>query len=94
MALQDGDGRLLATLAMVTQLGFIMAASILAGFLAGLYLDRYLSTSPVFTIVLLLGGVAGGTIAAYRMIMQSLEEPGGEDQSGRDEDEERTETSP
>ena len=87
---QQADGRMLATLAMVTQLGFIMVACILAGFLLGLYLDRELGTDPVFTIALLLGGVAGGMVAAYRMIMQGIEEAEHE----QDEDEQEGPSGP
>jgi len=75
----EPDGRLLATLAMVTQLGFIMVACIVTGFLLGLFFDRRFGTSPVLTIVLLLAGIAGGGLAAYRMIMQGIKESSRQD---------------
>ena len=68
----EGSGQLLAALAMVTQLGFIMVACILTGFAAGRYLDGLIGTEPVFTIVLLLAGIGGGMTAAYKVIMGAV----------------------
>lgn len=70
----DGDGRILAALAMVTQLGFIMAAAITAGLLGGMWLDAKLGTTPYLLVLCLLIGIAGGTITAYRMIMHAIQE--------------------
>jgi F0F1-type ATP synthase assembly protein I len=74
----DGDGRIVATLALVGQLGFIMVGCVLVGFLGGRHLDRLLDSRPVFTVVLLLGGIAGGMIAVYRLAMKALGEDGHE----------------
>jgi F0F1-type ATP synthase assembly protein I len=75
----DGNGQVLPTLALVGQLGLIMVACVIVGFLAGAYLDRLLHSSPVLTIILLVGGVAGGMVAVYRLVMRASEKsrPGG-----------------
>lgn len=80
----ETDGRVLAALAMVTQLGFIMAAAILFGFLLGWYLDNRFGTEWIFTAVFLLTGIGGGGITVYRMIMASLEESEQEDGPGEE----------
>ncbi len=81
------EAELLAVLALVGQLGFIMAGSILGGLLAGVYLDRWLGSGPVLTIVLLLCGIGGGFVAVYRLVMRAVggetEQEGGRNQTDR-----------
>ena len=55
---------------LISQVGLGMAVSILIAFLIGLFLDRKLGTGPLFTIVGIFGGVAGGFWNAYRLIMR------------------------
>jgi F0F1-type ATP synthase assembly protein I len=69
----DGRGQSMAALALIGQLGFIMVACILGGFLVGMYLDRQLGTSPLVTILALLAGVAGGMVAVYRLVVKSID---------------------
>jgi len=80
----DDTTDVLTTLVLVGQLGFIMVGAILAGFLVGNYLDDWLGTRPVLTIVLLLAGIGGGMAAVYRLVMRSL----ASGQAERDGDEE------
>lgn len=54
---------------LVTQLGLVIIVSILAGVFAGAFLDSKFNTKPCFTIVLLIFGVIGGFMGAYRLIM-------------------------
>ncbi len=63
----------LTVLALVGWLGFVMAASVIAGFLLGLFLDRLLGTSPFLTLALLLAGIGGGMLAVYRVAMRTME---------------------
>ncbi len=65
---RDDLGR---TLAIVSQLGFVVLACILGGFGLGLYLDRLLGTFPVLLIVCLVAGIAGGFWRAYVLIMKA-----------------------
>ena len=69
----NANGHVLVTLALVGQLGIIMVVCILAGFLAGNFLDRRLGTAPVLTVVLLVAGIAGGMVAVYRLVVKSVE---------------------
>ena len=45
--------------------GFEFAGSVVAGVVAGYYLDRYTGTSPLFLLLLTLGGMGG---ALYRLL--------------------------
>ncbi|MBI3786282.1 MAG: AtpZ/AtpI family protein [Deltaproteobacteria bacterium] len=45
--------------------GFEFAGSVVAGVVAGYYLDRYTGTSPLFLLLMTLGGMGG---ALYRLI--------------------------
>jgi len=56
-------------LVMVSQLGLTMVGSIGFCFFVGLYLDRWLSTKGIFTIVFILLGVFGGGVTIYRQII-------------------------
>jgi len=68
----DGNGRTLPTLALVGQLGLIMAACLLGGLFLGVVLDRKLHSTPVLTILLILAGVAAGMMAVYRLVMKTV----------------------
>ena len=79
----DGNGRVLSTFALVGQLGFVVLGSILAGFFLGMYLDHLFNSGPVLTIVLLLAGIGGGLVAAYRLVMAATgDEPPHSHQQG------------
>jgi len=63
----------LSALALVGQLGFIMTGCILAGFVGGRYVDGWLNSFPVFTLLMLLAGVGAGMVAVYRLVMKAVE---------------------
>jgi F0F1-type ATP synthase assembly protein I len=46
-------------------LGFEFAGTVVAGVISGYYLDRYLGTAPLFTLLLTLAGMGG---ALYRLL--------------------------
>jgi F0F1-type ATP synthase assembly protein I len=81
-----------SALALVTQLGFIMFACVLAGLLGGRVLDGWLNTGPWLTIALVLAGVGGGMVAVYRMVMKVVARPRrpgdepGDDSAPREQD--------
>ena len=60
------------TLMLVSQLGFTMLVSILAGFGLGFYLDRSFGTFPLFLVVFLLAGIACGFWRVYRLVMRAM----------------------
>ena len=49
-------------------LGFQIAGSIVGGLLLGYFLDDYLHTAPLFTLLLTIGGLIG----AMRLLLWSL----------------------
>ena len=49
-------------------LGLQIAASIVGGLLVGYYVDDYLGTAPLFTLLLTIGGLVG----ALRLLLWSL----------------------
>jgi F0F1-type ATP synthase assembly protein I len=51
---------------------WIMILAIVGAAIGGLYLDRWLGTSPWLTIGLICLGVGGGGFTAYRSIMKAL----------------------
>jgi ATP synthase protein I len=59
-------------LALVTQVGVTMIASVGICIAVGLYLDRLLKTRAVFTLVFLLLGCIAAFWSAYRLIMDTL----------------------
>jgi len=67
----NGNGTLAPALALIGQVGFVMVACILAGVLAGRYLDGILGTRPVLMLLLAVAGAGGGMAAVYRLIMKS-----------------------
>jgi ATP synthase protein I len=52
----------------LTGIGFYIAASILIGILAGLWLDGKLDTAPLFIILGLLFGLVVAVFGVYQMI--------------------------
>lgn len=71
---KEEKSRIYGALALVTGLGLTMVAAVgVCGF-AGYFVDKWLSTSPVFLITGILLGVAVGGFQAYRSIMKTIEE--------------------
>ena len=59
-------------LALVGEVGLILAASIGGGLLAGVVLDRWLRTEPVLTVVFIIVGIAAGLLQVFRVNLSSL----------------------
>jgi len=80
MSGMDRD-QVVGSLVLVGQIGFLMVACILIGFLLGWYLDRRLGTGALFTIVLLLAGIAAGMWTCYKTVMRGIskDKPGDRD---------------
>lgn len=55
-------------LGLLTQFGITMVAAILVGFFVGHYIDRWLRTGILMTIIFLIFGVVAGFLNVYRMI--------------------------
>lgn len=59
-------------LGLVTQLGLVVVATILVGFVLGVFIDRTLKSSPLFTMIFLAIGIAAGLFNAYQLIMRKM----------------------
>ncbi|MBI4398096.1 MAG: AtpZ/AtpI family protein [Candidatus Omnitrophica bacterium] len=57
---------------LVTQLGLVVVATILAGFFVGLAIDKKAGTSPVFMALATVLGIAAGLWNAYQLIMRKM----------------------
>lgn len=55
-----GDPRLLSRGVRLVAAGTELAASVVAGVIAGYYLDRYLGSAPWLTLLFTLAGLVGG----------------------------------
>lgn len=60
-------------LQIIMQVGLTMAGSIAFGLFVGLKIDKWLGTKGIFTIMLLLYGIAGGGYVVYKQILKTLE---------------------
>lgn len=60
-------------LSVVMQIGLTMAGCICFCFFVGLYLDRWLGTGGILTVVFTLLGIAGGGNVVYRQIIKVME---------------------
>jgi len=66
-----------------TSLGFILPAAAAAGYGLGWLLDRWLHTSPVFSIVLTMLGAAGGFIEILQMMKRAESDAGRNNSNAR-----------
>jgi ATP synthase protein I len=65
-------GRALAYFALFSEIGLVLLVTVLAGVLAGYWLDQQLGTIPVFVLVGLGIGLTAGALAMWRMISRFL----------------------
>ena len=56
-------------LVLITQLAITMSVPIILGLLLGNYIDKWVGTKWIFSIILLIMGVASGFINSYKLIM-------------------------
>lgn len=61
-------------LSVVMQIGLTMAGCICFCFFVGLYLDRWLGTRGILTVVFILLGIAGGANVVYRQIIDIMKD--------------------
>jgi len=81
---ERGTRSLFRGLALVGQLGFTVAGGIAAGLGGGWALDNWIGTRAVFKIAGLLLGLAGGVIAAYRLLSAFARDAGDRGPGSRD----------
>lgn len=79
--------QLYKSLGFLSSVGISLVASILIGLAMGVYLDRWLDTSPLFTLIMLLIGVISGFRNVYILTTRELKRQElEEDQTGSDHD--------
>ena len=61
-------------LSVVMQIGLTMAGCICFCFFVGLYLDRWLGTRGILTVVFILLGIVGGANVVYRQILEIMKD--------------------
>jgi ATP synthase protein I len=66
--------RMYLTVADLSTMGFAVVLSIVVGLIAGIFLDKYLGTEPLFTLVLIFGGILSGFRIMYKSYMRFFNE--------------------
>ncbi len=66
------SGRSLAYFALFSEIGLVLLVTVLFGVLGGYWLDQQVHTLPIFVLVGLFVGLAGGALAVYRLINRFL----------------------
>ncbi|MFQ5328874.1 MAG: AtpZ/AtpI family protein [Thermodesulfobacteriota bacterium] len=69
--MEDGEGGnkgFLKGMALLASLGFSMVIATFIGLAMGFYLDRYLETSPIFTLIFMVLGIAAGFRNIYLLV--------------------------
>ncbi len=66
------SGRAWAYFALFSQVGLVLLVTIMAGILAGYWVDQRLGTVPIFVLVGLAVGLTAGGVAVYRLIERFL----------------------
>lgn len=64
--------QLFKSLGFLSSVGISLVASILIGFAMGYYLDQWLETRPVFTLIMLLIGIISGFRNIYILTTREL----------------------
>jgi F0F1-type ATP synthase assembly protein I len=59
-------------LSIVLQIGLTMAGCIIFCFFVGRYLDHWLGSRGLLTVLLTLFGIVGGGVVSYRQIMETF----------------------
>ena len=71
-------------LVLITQVGIDMVVPIFLGLLLGSLLDKWIGTKWIFSIILLIMGVAAGFLSAYKRIMELNKEKNKDKEEKRD----------
>jgi len=61
-------------IAVISGVSWVMVTSSLIGLGIGYYLDKFLKTSPIFTLIFLLLGIIAGFYEGIQIILKSLRE--------------------
>ena len=81
--------QLFKSLGFLSSVGISLVAAILIGLAMGVYLDRWLDTQPMFTLIMLAIGVMSGFRNVYILTTRELKRQQLEEQSDSDYDSSR-----
>jgi ATP synthase protein I len=68
----NGLGPAAAYFALFSEIGLVLLVTVLAGVLGGYWIDQQLGTLPIFVLVGLFIGLAGGALTVHRLISRFL----------------------
>ncbi len=77
--------QLYKSLGFLSSVGISLVASILIGLAMGIYLDKWLDTQPLFTLIMLLIGVISGFRNVYILTTRELKRQQLEEQPSTDD---------
>ncbi|VBB08925.1 putative f0f1-atpase subunit ca2+/mg2+ transporter [Lucifera butyrica] len=66
---EEDKGQMFSALATAGSIGFIMAANVLVGLAAGHWTDKWLNTSPWFSVLGIVLGMVAGLWTTYKRIV-------------------------
>lgn len=81
----NGLGKASGYLALFSEIGFVLLFTVLAGTLAGYWLDQRLGTTPIFVLVGFAIGGLSGAIGCWRLTARYLAKLDEEDRRSRGE---------
>lgn len=61
-----------SAVALITQLGLVVALCIVGSVLAGVYLDRLVGSNGILVLVMILVGLVAAGVSAWKLIKQEL----------------------
>ncbi len=67
-------GKATAYVALFSEIGFVLLATVLVGTLGGYWLDQQLGTIPLFVLIGFLLGTLSGAIGCWRLLSRFLAE--------------------
>ena len=70
----NGPGKASGYIALFSEIGFVLLFTVLAGTLAGYWLDQRLGTIPIFVLVGFAIGTTSGAIGCWRLMTRFLKE--------------------
>jgi len=70
----NGPGKASAFIALFSEIGLVLLFTVLAGTLAGYWLDQRLGTIPVFVLVGFAIGGTSGAIGSWRLMSKYLKQ--------------------
>ena len=77
----NGLGKSSGYIALFSEIVFVLLLTVLAGTLAGYWLDQRLGTIPIFVLVGFAIGTASGAVACWRLMTRFLEKLDDEDRN-------------